>query len=195
MQASGESRERVSRHVHEGYTLAMKVFRLCMAGLGCLISLTATAQWQWRDRDGRQVFSDQAPPHSIPEKNILRRPAIVPPRRDSSEAVGLPNGAASSTLSANPPAGATSSSGIDNELAQKVRKTEEADKAARVADEQKVSKTRADNCLLARQGKATFDSGVRVVRMTTQGEREIMDGKARATEITRLQSMIDSDCS
>lgn len=173
----------------------MKVFRLCMAGLGCLISLTAMAQWQWRDHDGKQVFSDQAPPNSVPEKNILRRPASVTPRLDLLEAVAPPTEAASGTSPARPPAGAVSSSGIDSELAQKVRKTEEVEKAARIADAQKIRKAKADNCLLARQGKATFDSGLRVTRMNIQGEREVMDDKARTTEVTRLQGMIDSDCS
>lgn len=195
MQASGGSQERASRHVHEGYTPAMKVLRPCLAGFCCLISLTATAQWQWRDNDGKQVFSDQAPPHSIPEKNILRRPATAPTRLDSPAAAAPPTGVASGTPSASPPANAASSSGIDNELAQKVRKTEEAEKAARLADAQKARKVRADNCLLARQGKATFDSGLRVTRMNIQGEREVMDDKARTTEVTRLQGMIDSDCS
>ena len=173
----------------------MRVFRLCIAGLCSLISLTATAQWQWRDHDGKQVFSDQAPPPSIPEKNVLRRPATAVPRLYSPEAVAPPTGAASDMPSARPPAGAVSSAGIDDELSQKVRKTEEAEKAARIADAQRARKARAENCLLARQGKAIFDSGTRVTRMNIQGEREVMNDQARATEVTRLQSIIDIDCS
>ena len=56
------------------------------------------------------------------------------------------------------------------------------------------AKAKADNCSRARQGKATFDSGIRVARLNAQGEREIMDDKARATENRRLQTVIDSDC-
>ena len=41
---------------------------------------------------------------------------------------------------------------------------------------------------------AARNSGIRVARLNAQGEREIMDDAARATEQQRLQSVIDSDC-
>jgi hypothetical protein len=37
-------------------------------------AVTALAQWQWIDKDGRKVYSDRSPPSDIPEKNILKMP-------------------------------------------------------------------------------------------------------------------------
>ena len=39
----------------------------------------ALAQWQWIDNTGRKVFSDTAPPASVPDKNILKRPGAPGP--------------------------------------------------------------------------------------------------------------------
>jgi len=47
---------------------------LILAVAGGAFSLTALAQWQWIDKDGRKVYSDRSPPSDIPEKNILKAP-------------------------------------------------------------------------------------------------------------------------
>ena len=60
--------------------------------------------------------------------------------------------------------------------------------------EAKVAKAKADNCALARQSKATVDSGIRLARVNAKGEREIMDDNARAAEQKRIQDVINSDC-
>lgn len=163
---------------------------LCMLGF-CALPLMAQAQWQWVDNQGKKVFSDQPPPVEVPEKNILRRPGgaaarTVPPA-PATETTAPATAAAA-------PAAAAKPSGVDKELEEKTRKAEEAEKAKRAAEEQRIAKARADSCARARQGKATFDSGMRVARLNDKGEREIMDDQARAAEQTRLQSIIDSDC-
>ena len=162
------------------------------------LPMAASAQWQWIDKQGKKVFSDQAPPPDIPEKNILQRagapsarPTIestpVTPLQPSMQgsAAASPRGAASSPLKP---------SGVDKELEEKTRQAEAEEKARQAAEAERVAKAKADNCSRARQGKATFDSGIRVARLNAQGEREIMDDKARASENRRLQTVIDSDC-
>lgn len=180
------------KNVSGSYNSRMKSAHICIFGLFCLLPLAASAQWQWVDKDGRKVFSDQPPPLSIPEKNIVRRSAAPPARLISSDNVPTP--AASAASGAAPAKPLTAASGVDNELQQKARKTEDAEKAVRAAEQLRVTQAKADNCVRARQGKATFDSGVRLARMNAQGEREIMDDNARSSELARLQSMIDSDC-
>ena len=71
---------------------------------------------------------------------------------------------------------------------------EAADAAKRKAEEERVAKAKADNCKLAKQAKATFDSGVRIARTNQAGEREILDDTARVAEAQRIQNVIDSDC-
>ncbi|MFZ3118409.1 MAG: DUF4124 domain-containing protein [Variovorax sp.] len=173
----------------------MNFVRLLMLWGVCVLPLAASAQWQWVDKDGKKVFSDQAPPTDVPEKNIVRRPGSSSARPTLAPAPAEP--APADSEPARPPAGAASAArptGVDKELEEKARKAEEAEKAKQAAQAQKVAKAKADNCNRARQGKATFDSGIRVARLNAQGEREVMDDKARAAEQQRLQSIIDSDC-
>lgn len=170
----------------------MNFTRLLLLCCVCALPLAASAQWQWLDGSGKKVFSDQPPPLDVPEKNIVRRPgspsarpAVAPAPADPGETA--PDAARSSASAARP-------SGIDKELEEKTRKAEEAEKAKQAAEAQKLAKAKADNCNRARQGKATFDSGMRVARLNAQGEREVMDDQARAAEQRRLQGIIDSDC-
>ena len=157
----------------------MKLAQLLLIGSTFLLPLGAHAQWQWLDKDNKKVFSDQAPPPDIPDKNILRRPSPPPKRLNFSAPAG---------------AGAAKGAGVDKELEEKARKAEEAEKARQAAEAQKLAQARAENCSRARQGKATMDSGIRVARVNDQGERIIMDDEARASEQKRLASVIASDC-
>ena len=164
--------------------------------LGCVVALplSASAQWQWIDKDGKKVFSDQAPPPDIPEKNILRRVGPPPvarstanPNVDAAPAEGAADAAPKAAAAPKP-------TGVDKELEEKTKKAEADEKARQAAEAAKVAKAKADNCALARQGKATVDSGIRIAKVNAKGEREIMDDSARAAEQKRIQSVIDSDC-
>jgi hypothetical protein len=168
--------------------------------LGCVVALplSASAQWQWLDKNGKKVFSDQAPPPDVPEKNILRRVGPPPaarstanPNVDAPPAEGTPaeTGAPAKTASTTP-----KPTGVDKELEEKTKKAEAEAKAKEAAEAAKIAKAKADNCALARQGKATVDSGIRIAKVNSQGEREIMDDAARAAEQKRLQTVINSDC-
>ncbi|MGJ7556426.1 DUF4124 domain-containing protein [Variovorax sp. RB3P1] len=161
--------------------------------LGCVVALplSASAQWQWLDKNGKKVFSDQAPPPDIPEKNILRRVGPLPvarstanPNVDAAPAEGAADAAPKAAAAPKP-------TGVDKELEEKTKKAEADEKARQAAE---AAKAKADNCALARQGKATVDSGIRIAKVNAKGEREIMDDSARAAEQKRIQSVIDSDC-
>ena len=169
---------------------------LALLATVCCLPLTASAQWEWTDKDGRKVFSDQGPPSDIPDKNIRHRSGPLQSGINSATRPGAAAGASAARAATTGEPGDSGGKpvGVDNELEQKVRKAEEAEKAARLANEQKTAKVRADNCSRAMQGKIIFESGVRVARLNAQGEREFVDGAARATEMRRLQSVIESDC-
>ena len=177
----------------------MKLLPLLLLGCACALPLSAGAQWQWIDKDGRKVYSDQAPPSDVPEKNVLKQPnrgrsvASAAPAAGLAPAAALPE-AAPAPASRSAASGAAKPSGVDKELEEKTRKAEDAEKARRAAEEQKVAQAKAENCQRARQGKATMDSGIRVARLNDKGEREILDDRARAAEQQRMQSVIDADC-
>lgn len=171
----------------------MNLSRVFLFGVACLVSMSAMAQWQWIDKDGRKVFSDRAPPADTPDKNILKQPA------GRSQAANLP--AAAPAPAADSGASAPRAEGIaprvsgkDKELEEKKRQAQDAEAAGKKAEEQRVARAKADNCARARQSKATFDSGVRIARTNDKGEREIMDDAARAAETQRIQAIINSDC-
>lgn len=161
-----------------------------------LLPLGSSAQWAWTDKDGRQVFSDRAPPAGVPDKNILKRPgraaAQIPPDTSANAAAVDPATKASSP--ALPGSLGAKVAGVDKELAERKKKEELAQAALRKADEERISKAKADNCERARQAQKGLESGIRLSRINSQGEREVMDDAARAVEAKRIQSIVNSDC-
>jgi hypothetical protein len=154
----------------------MTNLRYLLAALVCLVSLQAAAHWQWLDKDGHKVFSDRAPPPDIPEKNILKRPAVLP--------AAVPQSGAS----------APRIGGVDKELVEKKKKAEDLDVAKRRAEGEKLATTKADNCARAKRAKASLDSGRTLARSNEKGEPEILDGAAREAELSRIQDIIEADC-
>ena len=149
----------------------------------CLLSFSVAAQWQWLDQDGRRVFSDLAPPSRVPEKNIVKRPLQAQQAADATAA-----------RAPVPAASAAKSGVLDALLAEQQRKTEQAQSNRRQAEEARNATVRADNCQRAKRAKAALDAGVRMAIPNAQGERDVLDEAARATEAKRLQAIIDSDC-
>ncbi|MCJ7798850.1 MAG: DUF4124 domain-containing protein [Polaromonas sp.] len=154
-----------------------KTIILALAGMS--LSISAWAQWQWIDKDGRKVFSDRPPPASIQDKDILKRavadsrPAAVPAAVKASAPKLL---------------------GKDAALDARKRQAEEAEAASKKAEDEKLAKAKAENCDRARKGLGSLASGVRIAVTNARGEREIMDDAARGTETKRLQGIAASDC-
>ncbi|OIQ64717.1 hypothetical protein GALL_537310 [mine drainage metagenome] len=147
------------------------------------------AQWQWLDKDGHAVFSDRGPPLNVPEKNILKRPG-------QPSASALQDGAPAAQSPAVSPAAVTlpKPSGIDKELVQKKKQADQALQAKRKAEEAAINNLKADNCKRAKLAKSGLDSGMRLGRINSQGEREILDDAARAAEASRVQAIIEANC-
>ena len=157
--------------------------------LGASLCLPAAAQWKWRDKSGVVQYSDTPPPHGIPAQDILLKPNPV-----------------QRTVLAAAPAAAAASAGVaqlapkgaDAELEARRRqgeqdKTDKA-KAEERAPAEKVSVAKADNCVRARNHMRTLEEGMRMVRTNANGEREVLDDKARAEEKSRAREIIASDC-
>lgn len=162
----------------------MKPIRPLICLALCVYALTASAQWQWMDKDGRKVFSDRAPPSDIPEKNILKRPG----GRGFAGPVTAPAAAMPSAPAAAAPAG------VDKSLQEKKKQAEDAEAAKRKAEEERNNRLMAENCQRAQQAKMGLDSGGRMSRINEKGEREFFDENAIAAEGQRLQSIINENC-
>ena len=161
----------------------MKLLRPLLLVAACLVAFTASAQWQWVDKDGKRVYSDLPPPADIPDKNILKRPG-------SRGSGSVPPAATAPAITPAPAAAA----GVDKALDEKKKQAEAAEAAKRKADEERNARIRADNCARAQQAKAGVDAGGRQTRMNERGEREFMDDAAIAAESQRLQGLINENC-
>lgn len=164
----------------------MKLLRATLIGLACAVPAVCLAQWQWIDKDGRRVFSDQSPPPEIPAKNILRQPGM---RAAIAAPAAEPQADAPKAASSAPKL-----SGKEKELEEKKKQADAAAAEKKKALEAEVAKVKSENCARAKRAKATFDSGVRVVRTNDKGEREVMDDAARAAETKRLEAAMAVDC-
>lgn len=168
----------------------MNPARVLLLALLCSAPLLASAQWQWLDKDGRKVFSDQAPPPDIPANRILRKPgmragATLPVEAGAPVAANTPAAGASNPLRP---------SGKDKALEDKRKQAEAADAEKKKAEEAKIAALRADNCERARQSKMTLDSGQRIALTNAKGEREFMTDEQRAAETKRMADIITRDC-
>ena len=160
----------------------MKSFRACLVVLACVATPLAFAQWQWIDKDGRKVFSDQSPPPGTPNEKILKRPGTrwaepEPAAAPASQAAAVPT-----------------VTGRDKGLEDKRKAASAAEAEKAKALDEETARLKADNCQRARQAKATLDSGARLSQANARGERELMDDKARAAEAKRLDEVMTRDC-
>ncbi len=165
-----------------------------LVAAACLASGGAVAQWQWLNKNGQKVFSDQPPPSDIPLRSILKQPgkAAMPSGPVAPSAASAPEGAASAMADTQAPAPAMSK---DDKALQARKAKAEADAQAKVkAEELAKAQAQASNCAAARKSQALLDSGVRVSITNAKGEREILDDAGRAAEQKKIQMVMEQNC-
>ncbi len=170
---------------------------LALALAGWAFALSAAAQWQWIDKDGRKVYSDRSPMSDIKDKDILKQPGgrgRVPASATAVEGAEATAPAGAAVVNATAKANTPKISGKDAELQARKKKLEDEEAAKKKADEEKLALGKADNCERGKKGLASLQSGVRITTVDAKGERQFMDDNTRAAESKRLQSIVDNDC-
>lgn len=155
-------------------------------GLALLLALShgpTLAQYKWKDNRGQTHVSDQPPPRDVPDKDVLQRPAARP---TAAAVATTPASAVGDRLGAG--------ERVDPELEQRRSRVEAEAKARALADEQRASALRAENCRRAGQHLANLSAGTRLVRNNEQGERVVLDDAVRASEMAQARSVMASDC-
>ena len=173
------------------YSLAKATLLVLTLASGSF-AVTAVAQWQWVEKDGRKVFSDRSPPAEIQDKDILKRPPGAVRTAVVTDAI-----AAAAVKPASAPilkASAPKLSSKDAELEAKKKKADDEEIFRKKAEEDKLAKAKAENCERAKSSLATLQSGVRMASTNAKGEREIYDDAKRQSETKRTQDIIDSSC-
>ena len=173
------------------YSLAKATLLVLTLASGSF-AVTAVAQWQWVEKDGRKVFSDRSPPAEIQDKDILKRPpgAVRTAVVTDATAAAAAKPASAPLLKASAP----KLSGKDAELEAKKKKADDEEIFRKKAEEDKLAKAKAENCERAKSSLATLQSGVRMASTNAKGEREIYDDAKRQSETKRTQDIIDSSC-
>ena len=182
--------QRYTRAMHSKHALKS----IAIAAVATLLALPALAQWQWIDKEGRKVYSDQPPPAEIRDKDILKRPggritpaAATPANNDMTPSISAPALRASASI-------APKLSSMDKELEARKQQADAAEVLKKKTEEDKQVKARAENCDRAKNALASLQSGMRIGVTNAAGEREIMDDSKRATEIQRTKDIADGSC-
>ena len=177
----------------------------------CSLAPIASAQWAWRDPNGRPVYSDQPPPPSIKAGDILQQPAAPPPSQpsDSAQTLLQPGSSAPSqpapgtapapgaaTAPGAAPAVAKPHSPTTAEREQEFRKRmkERAESEKKEADQQAQAQQKSENCDRARGYMKSLEQNPRLVRTNPDGSSEFLDADQRTAEIQRTQDLIQSSC-
>jgi hypothetical protein len=140
--------------------------------------------WKWRDASGQINVSDLPPPASVPAKDILERPPV---QRKSAEAAAVAASAASASQT-------TAAARTDPELEARRKRTADEQVALQQQQQERDAAVRADNCSRASAQLALLNDGQRIARTNAQGEREVLDDKARAEELQRTRAVVASNC-
>jgi len=158
---------------------------LLVIALGSALCTPALAQWKWRDEAGRVQYSDLPPPAGVSEAQILQRPNTTQRKANAS--------AAANPAAASAPALAAAKT-VEPELEAKRRQAEQDKIAKQKAEDEKLAASRAENCTRAKSHLRAIDDGMRLSRVNTKGEREILDDKQRAEEASRTRALISAEC-
>jgi hypothetical protein len=146
-----------------------------------LVSTTAFAQYVWLDERGGKQYSDRPPPSSVPASRILKQPGGVRPD------------AAPAAESQPAPATTTASSIAEQNAEFRKRKTEQAEKDKKAADEAKAATDKSKNCERAREYQHSLESGVRIARTDAAGERSFLTDEQRERELRETRRILN-DC-
>lgn len=141
--------------------------RLTAFILICL-PLAAMAQiYQYKDAQGRTVFSDTPPPDAkATRKNI----DVAPPSGDSTRSLE------------------------EKMQAFQKRRDAAAEQEAKQAKAKVEQEKAAENCTRARNKLAALQSGQRIVRYNAQGEREFLDDGSRERETADARKAVSEWC-
>lgn len=155
------------------------LYLLCTALLIASSNLGAQV-YEWRDARGVLTYGDR-PPSGVEARRLGSLPSPERPSPTRDEAAGEDSGAAEPNIS---------------ERLEEMRARREAEEEAREAAEQEREReaARARQCDQAHNHLAALESGQRVARFTSGGEREFLDEEARADEVARTRDFISDHC-
>lgn len=161
---------------------------LCLLATCLLLPATAFPQWQWRDGNGRMVYSDVPPPPGVPDGSILKAPGRFASSLQALD-VSAPAAAAPAPLPAKPGAALAG----EEEAFQKRR-------AAHLKQENELARKEAQEaeretrCSQLRNYANGLQQGIRIATVAPDGSLNRLDGNQRQAELERTNANIERNC-
>lgn len=177
------------------------VLRALAAVLFVASTTAGAAPWQWRDAQGRMVYSDRPPPKEVRPAQILRSPAPAAARVSSGDSAAASSGDASaSPTPSKSPAGVTAAAPaaptwVERERAFRTRQAELAEEEAKAREESERLAGAERACEELRRSIRTLESGLRVVSVNASGESETLDDAQRARRLQSARADLERNCS
>ncbi|MGE5160508.1 MAG: DUF4124 domain-containing protein [Betaproteobacteria bacterium] len=153
----------------------------------------ASAQWAWKDDNGRLVYSNIPPPPSIKASQIVRQPGpSSQPARAAAPVDGEAEKPADAPAAANTPNAPKTYAERDAEFRK--RQQERADSERKAQEEQQKTAQKAVECERSRGYLRALEDGVRITRTDAAGNRAYLDDAQRAAEMDRMRKAIRELC-
>ena len=150
-----------------------------------LATATVAAQvYKWVDKDGKVQYSDTPPPPSAGKADAKR---INTGANSSAPAVSTAPGTTAAAANA-PKSLQERSKDADK------RRVDEAEKAKKDEEAQKIAKQNEERCKEATRFKSDLDSGRPIVRNNDKAERVFVSDEERGAEAARLKTIIAEAC-
>ncbi len=172
----------------------MKRLHVLLPATATLIAIAcpvyAQWAWQWRDEKGQMVYSDVAPPPSIPPSRIIRNPNGQ--MATAYEAMSAPASGVKVPAKPGQPASGVAAADPDAELRKRL-----ADRAKREqedAQKAELAQRRQAECERLRNETAYLQGGRRYATPQADGSLSYMDDTQRAAAIQRNQTELSSTC-
>lgn len=151
--------------------------RLTVALVALNMAGAAYAQYVWLNEKGIKQYSDQPPPANVPQSRVLKMPGAGS-QADAGETTAP--GQANAPLS-------TAEKNADFLK----RRTEQAEKDKKAAEDARIASAKAKNCERAREYQRTLESGQRIANTDKDGERSYLSDEQRAREVRNVQRVLD----
>lgn len=151
---------------------------------------TASAQmYRWVDKDGKVRYGDTPPPGAKTSTIRAPAPGSAPPVAASKDAKDAKD-------AKDPKKEAKKGPLTPAEQDQEYRKRrEEAKKVAQKDEEERRAKAEKDEgCNRAKEQLRTLQSGERIAKTNSSGERYILDDSQVAQEVTKAQQSVQQAC-
>jgi len=163
---------------------------LAVAFVAGTFAAGASAQWAWKDDNGRLVYSNIPPPPSVKPAQIVRQPGAAP----QAARAGAPAEGEAEKPATAPAAASAPKTYAERDAEFRKRQQERADSERKAQEEQQKSAQKAVECERSRGYLRALEDGVRITRTDAAGNREYIDDAQRAAEMDRMRKAIRELC-